>query len=195
MTAVERLRSELAMYAGTGRMTPRTYHYAGWPDFLLREGELFDVAPCPSSLYMRPGFCYGNAIMVATMAGLPYVEGVACPGPDFPMVPHAWNLNEQGQVIDSTWALAETRGAPVDRRAYLGVRFSVARADEATWEGDSCVLDDWKRRWPVLREPWPGEDSPGPLDGLLAQFAARDDTTPEALEAAWARRALAVGRA
>lgn len=195
MTAIERLRSELAMFAGCGRMTPREYAYTGWPEFLQRHGEEFACAPCPRHLYMRPGFCYGNAIMLATMAGLPYVEGFAVPREDMPAVPHAWNLDAEGRVVDSTWALGEDAGAPADRRAYLGVRFAVRRADEATWEGDSCVLDDWKRRWPVLREPWTGEDSPGDVDGLLEVFAARDNTTSDVLERAWARRALEVGRA
>lgn len=194
MTAVERLRSELAMYAGCGRMTPTGYAYAGWPEFVQRHGEEFECVPCPRHLYMRPRYCYGNAIMLGVMAGLPYVEGMACPHPDMPAVPHAWNLDEQGRVVDSTWALGED-GAPAEGRAYLGVRLSVRRADEATWEGDSCALDDWKRRWPILREPWQGEDSPGDVDGLLEVFAARDNTTAVALERAWQRRLLTVGRA
>lgn len=193
MTAIERLRSELAMYAETGRMTPSSYHYAGWPDFLQREGEEFECAPCPPNHYMQPGFCYGNAIVVGAVIGLAYVEGMACPRHDMPAVPHAWNLNAEGRVIDSTWALAEDHDFPPEGRAYVGVRFSVARADEATWDGDACVLDDWKRRWPVLREPWQPEDSPGPLDELPARFAARSgqvNVSPDRLERAFALRML-----
>jgi hypothetical protein len=34
----------------------------------------------------------------------------------------------------------------------------MGRADDATWYGDGSVLDDYKRRWSLFREPWLGED-------------------------------------
>lgn len=195
-TVKGRLHTELATWANAGRHTPGDYHYPSWAAFLQREAEPFDCVPCTRSLYMRPRFCYGNAIMLAAMVGLPYVEGMACPRIDMPAVPHAWNLNAAGQAIDSTWALGEAQGAPVEGRAYFGVRFAVKRADKATWDGDANVLDDWKHKWPILREPWPGEDSPGDREGLVERMVARDDTvTVQMLETAWARRRAMLGEA
>ena len=49
---------------------------------------------------------------------------------------------------------------PPHERQYQGTPFTVARAYDCSWHGDACVLDDFNRGWPILRERWPGEDSP-----------------------------------
>ena len=49
--------------------------------------------------------------------------------------------------------------------------FSAARAHDCTWHGDATVLDDFNRGWPLLREPWAGEPSPGNLTGLAERIA------------------------
>lgn len=129
--------------------------YAGAADFLLQHGQWY----VPGALTVRergqPRLCYGNAIMLAVKRPeLVYVEGYAvAPGIPVPMM-HAWNATADGTLVDITW---QNTGV-----AYLGCVFSVERADDATWHGDACVLDDWKRRWPLLRRPWEGER---PIEG------------------------------
>lgn len=172
MRPIDKLRAELDVYERAGRMTPVTYAYTGWPQFVRLEGREFEARPCPRRLHMRPGYCYGNAIVTAVHEGLAYVEGMAIPSLNFPAVPHAWNLDAEGRVVDTSWAAVE-RQTPIAGRAYLGIAFSVRRADEATWDGDANVLDDWKRKWPLLRELWIGEESPGDLTGMLELMDAR----------------------
>lgn len=165
--ALRRVRDELDYYVGRGRMTPPSYTYRSPWHFIAEHGEEFEPAPCPTILYGPPRMCFGNAIVVAASLGLPYIEGHACPRADFPAVHHAWNLMPDGRVLDTTWAEGEDGGAPAAGRAYVGVRFSVERAHDATWVGDSSVLDDFRRRWPVLRDPWAGEESPGDVTGVV----------------------------
>jgi len=102
--------------------------------------------------------CYGNAIAHGAMYGLKYVEGFAvAPGGGKPgslpagsVVLHAWNLDAAGNVYDSTWLNTGL--------CYVGVEFSVERADDATWNGDACVLNDDHRDYPIFQKPWTGED-------------------------------------
>lgn len=143
------------------------HHYRNPHDFVLREGTVYRcLRSRPSKLL--PNHCFHNAIVVATVYGMPYVEGYAQPFARAEVVAHAWNLDARGNVVDVSWS---PEVDPLDR-AYLGVQFSARRAHDCSWHGDACVLDDNKRDWPVLREPWQGEESPGDLDGLLEVMAA-----------------------
>jgi hypothetical protein len=128
------------------------FAYEGPFDFALREGRWFTPKPLDPHGPYRPGaqrMCFGNAIVAAIIYGLPYVEGYAASIPN-PMLPihHAWNVDAEGNVVDTTWRW----GA-----AYLGVEFSVERADDATWNGDAAVLIDHDRGYPIFRESWQGE--------------------------------------
>jgi hypothetical protein len=171
------------------------YAYLSSYEFVLREGEEFEPAPCPPTMAMYPKLCFGQAIMLSATLGLPYVEGYAYPGRGFPAIQHAWNLLPDGRVLDVTWARAERAGGDPANRAYLGVRFSARRADGATWDGDASVLDDWQRGYPILREPWQGEDSPGDVTGLLDTITARapGGPTSDQLRRAFALRASEAG--
>jgi hypothetical protein len=53
-------------------------------------------------------------------------------------------------LVDSTWCNTGL--------AYIGVEFSIERADDATWNGDGHILGDEYRGYPIFREPWKGED-------------------------------------
>jgi len=131
----------------------------GWPyrspqGFILAEGRFFPPRPVPPGMWAgRPRCCFDNAIHVAILYELPYIEGYAlCPlGDEALALHHAWNLDQQGRVIDVTWH-------PTLGLAYLGVQFSPERADDATWNFDGTILEDAKRRYPLLREPWQGEN-------------------------------------
>jgi len=131
----------------------------GWPysspqGFVLAEGRFFPPHPVPPGMWEgRPRCCFDNAIHVAILYDLPYIEGYALLGlgEQTTALHHAWNLDHQGRVIDVTWH-------PTLGLAYLGVPFTPERADDATWNFDGTVLEDYKRRYPLLREPWQGED-------------------------------------
>lgn len=126
-------------------------HYKGITDFLHHHGQWHDVVPIRSDVRQGlPRHCFGNAIMLAVTRKWKYIEGLASPRIAVPVpVHHAWNLDEKNRLVDSTWM--NTGGA------YLGVEFSVERADEATWDGDASVLNDWHRGYPLFQQPWPGE--------------------------------------
>lgn len=79
---------------------------------------------------------------------------------------------------------------------YLGVEFSLERADDCSWYGDGSVLDDWKRDWPIFREPWTGEKPiPGykPSPALVSAYKLACGDTEGAAEA-W-RQALSEAQA
>lgn len=125
--------------------------YRGAPDFVLKHGRFFEPKPKPAAYpKMAPKMCFGNSILIAARYGLRYVEGYAC-AKAATMLPimHAWNIDDDGSLVDTTWG---DQGA-----AYMGVIFAVERADDATWEGDASILDDYKRGWPIFRQPWTGE--------------------------------------
>jgi hypothetical protein len=127
------------------------YAYNGPEDFVLRHGQRFVVGPRPDGVGRGvPHCCYGNALGMALVRGWAYVEGFALPRQGILPVQHAWSVLPDGRPVDVTWA------EPGEE--YVGVVFSAGRADDCTWNGDMNVLDDWKRDWPLLREPWLGED-------------------------------------
>lgn len=156
---LDALREGLGSLVWPARMLD-TYTYRGPADFVLQHGEAFEPIALPDEYeYGAPKLCFGNAIALAMLRGLTYVEGYAI-GPHGIAIHHAWNTDDEGRLIDVTWSALwdDGRRWPIPDAAYLGVRFSLGRADDATWHGDATVLDDYKRRWPLLKAPWEGED-------------------------------------
>jgi hypothetical protein len=154
MTAAQlRLRGFLETVSDVAPLPPGLHYRLMW-DFVLRHGTWYEPRPYPANL--REGlikYCFGNSILLSAAHGFRYVEGFALlPPPYSAGVPihHAWNVDAFGALIDSTW---NNEGI-----AYLGVEFSLERADDATWNGDASVLNDHKRGFPLFREPWTGED-------------------------------------
>lgn len=100
----------------------------------------------------EPRACYHNSA-TATLGNpeLRYVEGYAwTKNTEGLPIHHAWNLDEDGNVVDLTWG-----GEGI---AYLGVEFPVETWGPAFVEGSGSVLDDWKRGFPIYRERWTGLD-------------------------------------
>jgi len=120
------------------------------PDFVLRHGAWYSPAPWRREWRQGlPKHCFGNALALAHVHGWRYVEGYAL-APKLPLpILHAWNVTPAGEMADVTW-----RNIGL---AYLGVEFSAGRADDATWNGDASVLDDFRRGWPIFRQVWTGE--------------------------------------
>jgi hypothetical protein len=73
--------------------------------------------------------------------GLEYAEGYAVSGRKIPVL-HAWNVDSEGSVIDSTWE-------PVGS-IYFGIILPRSIVERA----QTSVLDDFESGWPVLRESW-----------------------------------------
>jgi hypothetical protein len=142
------------------------YHSAA--EFLLTHGGWFEPVPYPPNGHRgAPKSCYGNAIYLGTLNNWKYIEGYAL-APileigGFPTA-HAWNVTPEGVLIDSTW-----RNTGL---AYFGVEFSVERADEATWDGDASILNDWHRGYPLFQKPWTGE-TPQPASKRISLLRAR----------------------
>jgi hypothetical protein len=140
------------------------YAYCGMEDFLLQHGVWY--RPAAGMIPPRQGApksCFGNALWNAALYKVPYIEGVALPGVSIingvalpslntPRLPvhHGWNLDCDGELCDTTWM---NHGL-----AYLGVEFSVGRADNATWFDDGSVLDNPRNQFKIYREPWTGEN-------------------------------------
>ena len=127
--------------------------YKGQEHFLLEHGQWYEIQPWSDQFDQgAPKQCFANALFLATMnPELRYVEGFACTGTlsGFPFE-HGWNIDQSGKVIDCTWCNTGS--------LYFGVEFSAGRADDAIWNGDSRVLDDYRRGHPLFRQPWLGED-------------------------------------
>jgi len=133
---------------------PNGYTYAGVGDFLLRHGVWYEPRPLPKSIrHGAPRQCFANAVMLGRIKGLRYVEGYALAqfkGDALLPVQHGWNLDRDGNLIDATWREPGL--------AYLGVEFSVGRAENALWFDDASVLDNPKSRYRIFKEPWLGEN-------------------------------------
>jgi hypothetical protein len=130
-------------------MTDRSLPYYGMEDFLLQHGVWYRPTGTPP-IQGAPKSCFGNAWFAAVMHGVPYIEGMAL-APRLPVpVHHAWNLDVDGKLADTTWMN--------EGLAYIGVQFSVGRADNATWFDDATVLDNPRDHHKIYRQPWTGEN-------------------------------------
>jgi hypothetical protein len=124
-----------------GKLPPE-YGYRNVYDFVLREGRFFEPQPRPDSITLRHiGECFRNAFLTMMKTGLQYAEGYAVSGSKIPVL-HAWNVDAESSVIDSTWE-------PVGS-IYFGIilPLSIVRGAKTS------VLDDFDSGWPVLRESW-----------------------------------------
>jgi hypothetical protein len=128
---------------------PDQFHYKGISDFLLREGQFFEPRPLPAGIdYLEVKHCIKNAFWTALRERFVYVEGyaISC-WSDLPLL-HAWNLDQQGFVVDTTW---NPHG-----RAYFGVIFPLATIPRKR-STQYSVIDDWEHGYPILRKAWDRE--------------------------------------
>lgn len=156
-TLRERAESYLRGAAEWWRRDHPGFYYQGPGDFLLQHGQWFtDVELMAGG---EPGKCYGSSIIFGARYGEKYFEGYAIQpmnalhGEDVAeaLIPHAWTVHpdKPHTVRDWTWH--------VPGSLYVGVEFSLERADDCTWNGDACVLWDDHRGFPIYRQPWQGE--------------------------------------
>jgi len=89
----------------------------------------------------EPRQCFYNAF-VAMMDndGLTYCEGFACGDSEFAHL-HAWCIDEDGVVVDPTWESGVE---------YVGVPFSSSFVLKSVLKSGCSLIDDWKKKWPLL---------------------------------------------
>lgn len=132
---------------------PSDWHYAGMEDLLLQHGRFWTPRQLPSHIpHMTPKMCFENAFRVASRRkNLRYVEGVAM-GVIIP-VHHAWCVDEDGNVIDPTWASTQTDVG----EAYFGVTFPVTLVRRIRSRACLSVLDNWISGWEIYKQPFTAE--------------------------------------
>lgn len=84
--------------------------------------------------------CFRNAYLLAVEHNLIYYEGYA-----MGVIPvlHAWCLDKDFHVIDTTWETGTE---------YFGVFFSIKYVSKVLLERKSYgVIDNWEMKWPLLR--------------------------------------------
>ena len=97
------LRTYLEQVRDFAGQLPAKYHYRNVYDFVLREGRFFEPRPRPEQITLRHiGECFRNAFLTMVRTGLEYAEGYAVVSGKVPVL-HAWNVDAEGSVIDSTW--------------------------------------------------------------------------------------------
>jgi hypothetical protein len=151
MSAQNDLFKMLEQMRDNVKLHPTLVYRYGW-DFILQHGKFNEkIIPYPRHLFCgAQKKCFGNSMILSVLTGFKYIEGYALASVmPFP-IHHAWNEDPEGNLIDSTW-----RNTGL---AYCGVEFSVGRADEATWEGDASILNDYRRKYPLFQKRWTGED-------------------------------------
>jgi hypothetical protein len=124
----EQLRAKLERLRWSRQLaTERGCVYLGPADFVLQEGRFYTPTHTPEEVGARRA-CFGNAMTLAALFGYRSVEGYA---PDPGNRPRRRSTTpgtsrSDGRVVDATWANTG--------RAYLGVEFSLGRADDCDLE-------------------------------------------------------------
>lgn len=142
----DELKQYLQTMVNLRKSMSNNLYYCGIEDLLLQEGQPFTKHGSYKNIKKdRIGQCYQNAFQLALYAeGYQYVEGVATHEGLIPMA-HAWTVDEQGLVVDSTW---KAKGV-----AYWGLAiphdFLNAQVLATKHYG---VLDDWPNGHPILQE-------------------------------------------
>jgi hypothetical protein len=75
---------------------------------VYRDGRNFTPAELPKGIRRKPQrYCFDNSVEVFNERGLAYVEGYAISSVITGMpIHHAWNVTEDGIVVDTTWVPA-----------------------------------------------------------------------------------------
>lgn len=121
-TDIEQFKGYLQDLAAVMKKVPgRTdWKYRSFEELVLECGRVMEPKPLPKTIKRgQPRLCYANSKQLALKnRNLTYVEGYAmAQGVSIPLQ-HAWLLDTDGYVIDSTW---EPSGC-----CYLGIAFRTA---------------------------------------------------------------------
>ena len=135
-----KLRSALETLRNASGKLTGGYYYTGPADFILREGRFFDPKSLPTRIISgEVRRCFLNARRVTRVHGFSYVEGYALHANDIAIL-HAWNVDADGCVVDTTWIPSG--------KAYIGVAFPASVVTK--WKGS--LIDNWENGWPLLQK-------------------------------------------
>jgi hypothetical protein len=126
MVLIKKIQQEKEYQAIKDQVGNAMLSIAGLPPYFHRKFEEYaqvykGFGSIEGLVWSQSKECFQNAIMNASMSNLRYVEGVAESRnlAGFPIL-HAWNLDEDGRVVDPTW---DNEGT-----VYWGVEMSVKYA-------------------------------------------------------------------
>lgn len=101
---------------------------------LKSEGKFFGVLPHRPSEYplQKIQMCFQNSYRMLAHPELEYVEGVAYSG----LIPvhHSWNLDLNGNVIDTTWRTRGKYARHSEGREYFGIHIPRKELEEVIFE-------------------------------------------------------------
>jgi hypothetical protein len=135
-------------------------HYVSMGDLVLREGRRMEFGR--KELFGPERHCFENSLNYALANFATYCEGYVLGPGGFP-IHHAWALDADGKVIETTlravcWIddTAERVEAVPD---YFGIAFDMLwLAGHITRVGGHfTILDDWRQDYAMLDEPFPPE--------------------------------------
>jgi len=119
------------------------YRYASTYAFIEAEGRFWKTGVPHKYARRQMMACYHNsACMVRRHKHLTYVEGIA-----IGIIPtaHAWCVDPEGNVIDSTWESSI-------QLAYYGIPFNTEFVlDYLKKVKYTAFIDDWNHRWPLMK--------------------------------------------
>jgi hypothetical protein len=119
-------------------------------EYLVRYGVFMTPALLPLGVRPMPlSQCYENAFRLASRTkAFHYVEGIAL---GIMPLHHAWCVDQDGNVIDPTWAIRDQGDKPYGQ-AYFGVELSLDEVRRSRRGGRLTVLFDWVRDYPALQD-------------------------------------------
>ena len=120
MKTIEQLKSFLEQQAQFARKVRpnRGWKYGGFEELVLDCGVEMSFSPLPENIERGlPRNCYYNCFqLLKENLDLTYCEGYALhPGLPLPLI-HAWLIDKDGKLIETTWDICDA--------AYLGIPFN-----------------------------------------------------------------------
>jgi hypothetical protein len=113
-------------------------------DYILQNGYFmgsYSISSKPIYPKGKMKECFRNTHLLSYTQGLQYVEGYA-----MGVIPvyHAWNLDSDGNIIDTTWK---------DGSEYYGIVLNFKLVEETVnRRGCYGVIDNYQEGWPLLKQ-------------------------------------------
>lgn len=137
------LRGVVMLLSANNRPFSPGLRYRNVEDFVLQRGRPMGARSPLSDEFPRdpPKQCFGNAYQRMMTGKLVYCEGFATGG--ILPVQHAWLIDLNCNVIDTTWRTGTE---------YYGVEFTTEYVVRTVLtRGSYGVIDYFEARWPLLR--------------------------------------------